>query len=80
MLAEEFARARVPSGRVTDTTSIKMMGNTLLRWGTEEQKRRFVPRILSGDDVWVQGYSEPEAGSDLAGLRLSGRPRRLASG
>jgi alkylation response protein AidB-like acyl-CoA dehydrogenase len=70
VLAEEFARARVPLGRVTDTTSIKMMGNTLLRWGTEEQKRRFVPRILSGEDVWVQGYSEPEAGSDLAGLRL----------
>ena len=70
VLAEEFARARVPLGRVTDTTSIKMLGNTLLRWGTEEQKRRFVPRILSGDDVWVQGYSEPEAGSDLAGLRL----------
>jgi alkylation response protein AidB-like acyl-CoA dehydrogenase len=70
VLAEEFARARVPLGRVTDTTSIKMLGNTLLRWGPEEQKRRFVPRILSGDDVWVQGYSEPEAGSDLAGLRL----------
>jgi alkylation response protein AidB-like acyl-CoA dehydrogenase len=70
VLAEEFARARVPLGRVTDTTSIKMLGNTLLRWGTEEQKQRFVPRILSGEDVWVQGYSEPEAGSDLAGLRL----------
>ncbi len=70
VLAEELARARVPLGRVTDTTSIKMLGNTLLRWGTEEQKRRFIPRILSGDDVWVQGYSEPEAGSDLAGLRL----------
>jgi alkylation response protein AidB-like acyl-CoA dehydrogenase len=70
VLAEEFARARVPMGRVTDTTSVKMMGNTLLRWGTEEQKRRLLPRILSGDDVWVQGYSEPEAGSDLASLRL----------
>lgn len=73
VLAEEFARARVPLGRVTDTTSIKMLGNTLLRWGTEEQKRRFIPRILSGGDVWVQGFSEPEAGSDLAGLRLSAR-------
>ena len=70
VLAEELARARVPMGRVTDTTSVKMMGNTLVRWGTEEQKQRFLPRILSGDDVWVQGYSEPEAGSDLASLRL----------
>jgi alkylation response protein AidB-like acyl-CoA dehydrogenase len=73
VLAEEFARARVPLGRVTDTTSIKMLGNTLLRWGTEDQKRRFIPRILSGRDVWVQGYSEPGAGSDLAGLKLSAR-------
>jgi alkylation response protein AidB-like acyl-CoA dehydrogenase len=73
VLAEEFARARVPLGRVTDTTSIKMLGNTLLRWGTEDQKRRFIPRILSGRDVWVQGYSEPDAGSDLAGLKLSAR-------
>jgi hypothetical protein len=70
VLAEELARARVPMGRVTDTTSVKMLGNTLLRWGTEEQKQRFLPRILAGDDVWVQGYSEPEAGSDLASLRL----------
>jgi alkylation response protein AidB-like acyl-CoA dehydrogenase len=70
VLAEELALARVPMGRVTDTTTVKMIGNTLVRWGTEEQKRRFLPGILSGDDVWVQGYSEPEAGSDLASLRL----------
>ncbi|HEX5587165.1 MAG TPA: acyl-CoA dehydrogenase family protein [Acidimicrobiia bacterium] len=70
VLAEELALARVPMGRVTDTTSVKMIGNTLVRWGTEEQKRRFLPGILSGDDIWVQGYSEPEAGSDLASLRL----------
>jgi alkylation response protein AidB-like acyl-CoA dehydrogenase len=70
VLAQEMARARVPLGRITDTTSVKMLGNTLLRWGTEEQKRRYIPRIASGEDVWVQGYSEPEAGSDLAGLRV----------
>ena len=73
VLAEELARARVPFGRLTDTTSVKMMGNTLVRWGTEEQKRRLIPRILSGDDIWVQGYSEPDAGSDLAGLALACR-------
>jgi alkylation response protein AidB-like acyl-CoA dehydrogenase len=70
VLAEELARARVPLGRPTDTTSVKMMGNTLVRWGTEEQKRQFLPRILSGEDVWVQGFSEPEAGSDLGAASL----------
>jgi alkylation response protein AidB-like acyl-CoA dehydrogenase len=73
VLAEELALARVPMGPATDTTSVKMMGNTLLRWGTEEQKQRFLPRILSGEDIWVQGFSEPEAGSDLASLRLTAR-------
>ena len=70
VLAEELARARVPMGRVADTTTVKMMGNTLVRWGTDEQKRRFLPGILSGDDVWVQGYSEPGAGSDLGSVSL----------
>ncbi len=70
VLAEEFARAGVPIYRVADTTSVKMLGNTLLAWGTDEQKARYMPGIVSGDATWVQGYSEPEAGSDLAGLRL----------
>jgi alkylation response protein AidB-like acyl-CoA dehydrogenase len=68
VLVEELARAGVPAMGVNDTFSIKMVGNTLLWWGTEEQKRRFLPRILSGEDRWCQGYSEPDAGSDLAGL------------
>ncbi len=70
VLAEEFARAGVPIYRVADTTSIKMLGNTLLAWGTDEQKARYMPGILSGEATWVQGYSEPEAGSDLAGIKL----------
>jgi alkylation response protein AidB-like acyl-CoA dehydrogenase len=68
VIAEEFAKAGVPQGRMNDVFSIGMIGNTLVQWGTEEQKRRFLPRILSGEDVWCQGYSEPNAGSDLANL------------
>lgn len=71
ILVEEFAKAGVPSMGYNDTFSIKMLGNTLLRWGTEEQKRRLLPRIVSGEDLWCQGYSEPEAGSDLASLRTT---------
>jgi alkylation response protein AidB-like acyl-CoA dehydrogenase len=68
VLAEELARAGVPAGIPSDTFGLKMCGNTLLRWGTEEQKRRFLPRILSGEDRWCQGYSEPDSGSDLASV------------
>jgi alkylation response protein AidB-like acyl-CoA dehydrogenase len=68
VVAEEFAKVGVPTGTMNDLFSITMIGNTLLHWGTEEQKRHFLPRILSGEDVWCQGYSEPGAGSDLAAL------------
>jgi alkylation response protein AidB-like acyl-CoA dehydrogenase len=66
VLAEELARAGVPAGVPSDTFGLKMIGNTLLRWGTDAQKRHFLPRILSGEDRWCQGFSEPDAGSDLA--------------
>jgi alkylation response protein AidB-like acyl-CoA dehydrogenase len=68
VLAEEFTKAGVPQGAANDVFSIQMIGNTLLEWGTEDQKRHYLPRILSGEDVWCQGYSEPNAGSDLANL------------
>ena len=68
VLVEELARAGVPAMGYNDTFGIKMLGNTLLRWGTEEQKRWFLPRILSGEDRWCQGFSEPGSGSDLASL------------
>jgi alkylation response protein AidB-like acyl-CoA dehydrogenase len=70
ILAEEFARAGVPTGGHNDVFGIQMLGNTLLQWGTHEQKAHYLPRILSGDDVWCQGYSEPDAGSDLGNLGL----------
>jgi len=68
VLAEEFQKAGVPTGGNNDAFSIGMVGNTILQWGTEEQKAHFLPRIISGEDVWCQGYSEPNAGSDLASL------------
>jgi len=71
VLVEELAKAGVPAMGYNDTFGIKMLGNTLLRWGTEAQRQWFLPRILSGDDLWCQGYSEPGAGSDLAALRTS---------
>ncbi|MCU4184167.1 acyl-CoA dehydrogenase family protein [Acidiferrimicrobium sp. IK] len=69
VLVEELVRAGAPGGNANDVFSIGMVGNTLLAWGTEEQKRHYLPRILSGEDVWCQGYSEPGSGSDLASLR-----------
>ena len=71
VLAEEFARAGAPQGSENDTFGIGMLGNTLIHLGTEEQKKHYLPRILSGEQRWCQGYSEPDAGSDLAGLRTA---------
>jgi alkylation response protein AidB-like acyl-CoA dehydrogenase len=68
VLNEEFARRGVPTSGPNDGFSIGMVGNTILHWGTDEQKAHYIPRILSGEDVWCQGYSEPNAGSDLANL------------
>ena len=63
---EEMERYGV--ARVFDMGSA-MLGPILMRYGTETQKRRYLPRIIRYDDVWCQGYSEPNAGSDLANLR-----------
>ncbi len=49
---------------------LRMVGPVLMRYGSEEQKAHYLPRILSGEDYWCQGYSEPQAGSDLAALAL----------
>ena len=70
IVAEEFARAGVPTGGPNDVFGIQMLGNTLLLFGSEEQKRHYLPRIISGEDTWCQGYSEPNAGSDLSNVGL----------
>lgn len=76
---EECAIAGAP--RVTPFLfGVDMLGPVLLRYGTPEQKRLWMPRILDGSDWWCQGFSEPGAGSDLSSLRLNAVRDRTADG
>jgi alkylation response protein AidB-like acyl-CoA dehydrogenase len=69
IIREEFSRAHAPAEAPGNANGPRMVVPTLLEWGTEEQKQRFIPPTLSGAYLWAQAYSEPNAGSDLASLR-----------
>ena len=70
IIREEFGRARAPAEPLGIGPS--MLAPTLLEQGTEWQKQKFIPKTLTGEYIWCQGYSEPGSGSDLASLRTKG--------
>ena len=67
IFSEECIRANTP---LLSGFGLNMVGPLLMQFGTDEQKQRFLPKILSGEELWCQGYSEPNSGSDLASLQL----------
>jgi alkylation response protein AidB-like acyl-CoA dehydrogenase len=67
VLAEELSRVDAPT--TLNPIGLSNIAPAIMGFGTEEQKQRFLPRMLRGDDIWCQGFSEPDAGSDLASLR-----------
>jgi alkylation response protein AidB-like acyl-CoA dehydrogenase len=70
LFEKECALAGAPSMSIL---GLRLVGPVICKYGTPEQKARFLPRILSGEDYWCQGYSEPGSGSDLASLKTTAR-------
>ncbi|MDE2596793.1 MAG: acyl-CoA dehydrogenase [Sphingomonadales bacterium] len=75
---EEYYRAGAP-GRVNQN-GIFLLGPTLMEFGTHEQKQRFLPPMAAGEEIWAQAWSEPQAGSDLAGIRATAQRAKNANG
>ncbi len=66
---EEFIRAGLPYGRSLGSIGLMVSAPAILKHGNDEQKKKYLPRILRAEDIWCQGFSEPQAGSDLASIK-----------